>query len=144
MEEPTLIGILLLDRYPVLELFQEFLCRIDNDLYEKTLRVYISKYIQEQYIKYIAHIIGFVLLATGVFISGYITYETILPLSAVLSVIFAGMFIYISRAREIKLAYFKSFEDAFTKEFNKYCIGNESFQFAFKKSRILIYIKKET
>ena len=133
------IGILILKDYPKFELFDMFVTRIDQfELDEVYFNV--KNRIKKEYFRYCLHLVLCSMLATGFFISGYFCYENLFPVSVVFSLLFIAMFIYISKANEIKFEYFKCFKKLFKEWLNKYLREQEDLQIVLKKNKILIYV----
>lgn len=141
MDESKLIGVLSLYKYPNFYLFEEFSVRIDTfelEMFKEMLAVKIKK----QYLKYLAYLTFFIVISGLSFYLGYAFYETIFGLSLTFSIIFVGSFIYLSRAYQIKVEFFRFFRILLLKEFGKYCIKNEELRIKVKKKKILIFLDK--
>ena len=142
MEDSKLVGVLSLKGFPALELFDEFTEKIDK--YEIEEFLFELKYkLRRAYFYYYLHVIVFVLIATGFFLTGYYFYDPLFPVSIVFSILFAGTFIYLSKSREIKKEYFKFFRIFFMNRFARLCSPKHQIQIAMKNSKSLIYLTSE-
>ena len=110
MVDTIFIGYINLKKYPKFELFEYFSERIGSDENQE-LNELISHKIKVQFIKFIIHMIVASLIGSGLFILGFYLYQRILIFSIVISLFFVGVFMYVSKAREIKLIYFNEFSE---------------------------------
>lgn len=141
MENSKLVGILKIRNYPNFDLFEDFSSRIDNyelENFNQKLKIKIKK----QYIKYLIYLIFIISSATSSFYLGYYFYEKHILVSILFSVVFVVLFIYISKADEIKREFFKFFKVKFLKTFARSCSMGENLHVILKKSKFLIYLSE--
>lgn len=141
MENNEYIGKLKLYRFPKLELLDSFTRECNNDHLQRFYKE-LDIQLKRTYLKYIIHMLVVSLLGLLFFYLGYQYYDSIFPLSVAFSVIFVGLFIYSSKAIEIKARYFKFFRAFFIKSFSSYCSTGSHFIFILKKKKFLIFIEQ--
>lgn len=139
MENSKLVGILKIRNYPNFDLFEDFSSRLDNyelEDFNQKLKIQIKK----QYIKYLIYLIFIIYSAASTFYLGYYFYEKYIGISILFSVVFVALFIYISKADEIKREFFRFFKVKFLKKFARCCNMGEELNVVLKKSKFLILI----
>ena len=141
MKNNEYIGTLSLHRFPKLDLLNSFTedCNQDH-LQQFYLDLDIK--LKKTYLQYIIHMLVVSILGLVFFYLGYNYYDSIFPLSVAFSVIFVGLFIYSSKAIEIKARYFKIFKPFFIKSFSSHCSTGSHFVFILKKKKFLIFIQQ--
>jgi hypothetical protein len=141
MENSEYIGIFRLYKYPKLELLESFTRDFHPDII-KTFNRELEIKIRKVYFLYILHLSIAAALGILFFYLGFHYYESIFPLSVSFSVIFVGIFIYSSKAIEIKARYFKFFKPFFLKHFSKHISSSNSFHLIMKKKKFLLFIER--